>query len=208
MNLSYKEKNFLALYLEFFNRYYDIHDDRESSRKNVFRRHIEMQNIIYLLSTMNIMENYGFVWDFCGPFSLDMQEILVRLDKKEREIMEFYESYLASRNGANYLTQLENSLIKYFDEYSIKKIAMASFTLEEVLSQDNGSEALARILYVSLSRLPGADFERVVEEFNKLKNYKLDEKLAEKIWRGCMLIGISNFCGKVPIRTRKSPEES
>ncbi len=207
MDLKFEEKRCLALYLEFFNRCYSINDERKydvTPTHSLIVRHIEVQNIVYFLQTLEIYFDYGFIWDWRGPSSPGLQAILNSLDKKEEAITEFYDSYNRDRSFVrynNYNQQLQDSLTNYTHSENISKISTASFVLEDILKEERGSEFLADIIYIGKTVLPGSDLPRILKELNRRKVNPSPE-ISEAIWKDLAILGIRNIAPKDFTRKR------
>lgn len=198
MNLDFEERRCLALYLEFFNRCYNVDDERKydvSPTHSLLARHIEAQNIDYFLQALGIHSEYGYTWDWRGPYSPGFQLVLNSLDKKEEAIPEFYDSYNKDRSrgwNRNYRDQLQDLLQDFFYNSEITKISKASFVLEDILKEERGSEYLADIIYIGKTVLPGSDLPRILKELNRRK-VNLSPETSEAIWKALGILDIRSI---------------
>lgn len=212
MDITYKEGVLLALYLEFFNRCYDPYDDRLSGLEQgqkIPTRQMEMQNIIYIARCLGIfyekngfIEEYGFIWSsWKGPYSTPLQEVLDKLDQKYSGIDKFYMEYNRKRaeQGSSYHSNLADALYKHFAD---ERIVEASFVLEDILSQDQGSDALAKIVYIGKTRLPGTSLPNILNELKK-GSYEINHGLAKNIWKDLALLGLRRKDTKVFTNEKK-----
>jgi len=206
MNLTYDERILLAIYLEFFNRCYDLDDKRKYEEgSEILVRHVEMQNIYYLLESLWISFQYGFTWNWKGPYSSGLQATLNELDKKKLDIEKFYTEYNDTRNSYynnRYSDQLSDILSNYLDERNIRKLALASFVLEDVLNQEQGSEILAGIIYIGKTVYPGQNLSIILPELNE-RGYNPSPELAEAIWKDLAILDIRDMDTKSFTRERK-----
>ncbi len=153
--ITYIEELLLAIYLELFSRWYDPTDDRVcvlNPPLQIPTRHMEMQNIIYILQCLGVeLPNYGFSWQGLVPCSLELELTLNKIDEKGYEaVEEFYIEYTRrryQRNYNSYTSQLMELMKEYFKEGSICKIANSSLTLENILIQEEGSKTVAAMIY-------------------------------------------------------------
>ncbi len=198
MNISCDEGILLALYLEFFNRCYDPTDDRLSGPegKETPTRQLEMQNIIYVAECLGIShEEYGFIWSgWKGPYSITLQGVLDELDQKYSDIDQFYMEYNRRRaeQRSDSKSDLADALYKY---YGSEKTLTTSYALEDILSQDGGSDTLAKIVYIGKTRLPGTNISRIMNELSR-GGYDIDPELAKSIWKNLALIGLRRVDSK------------
>jgi len=202
MNITYEEGLLLALYLEFFNRCYDLGDDRICSRDSnseTFARHIEMQNIIYISKCLMICnEDYCFTWaGWKGPYSINLENSINRLDEKPIEVIDqFYEEYNSKRVSI-YGKFQESLATTLFDMLTKGVPAMASFVLEDILSQENGSDTLAKIVYIGKTVQPGQNLPYVLSQLNAYGDNP-NQELAENIWKDLAILGIRKLDSKSP----------
>ncbi len=208
MELRYKEKFLLALYLEYFGLEYDINDDRIINVRDseFLRRHVEMQNICYLTINCDIYvgNDYYFAWNYTGPYSDTLKSDLYRLDTKQVEIASFYKEYNGKRYGwaATYGNQLQGLLKECCSRDQANRIAFSSFVLEDIMKFENGSMILAGIMYLYKTVLPTANKNRIFEELEKrFGTYGIytDRELEEIAWRNAQIIGLIDIKKKYPI---------
>lgn len=205
MRLSFEEMAYLSLYLELFNRCYDPRDERKYEvGPGILVRHTEMQNMVYLLELLRISFQYGFSWNWRGPYSPGLQALLNELDQKEIKIEVFYDLYNQKRDVFcnTYEDQLNSTLSEYYTKGQIEKIANASLALEDILKEEEGSEWLVRIAYLAKTVIPGANLSEVINELNYL-GYSIDSILAETIWKDLAIIGVKEKDTKRFTRERK-----
>lgn len=212
MELKHREKFLLVLYLEYFDKEYDVSDDRIINvGRGFLNRHVEMQNICYLMQCYNIYlgEDYGFVWNYTGPYSDGLSFDQNILDTKQVEINAFYKEYYDRRCewATNYSQQLQSLLKEHCTVSQSNKIAFSSFVLEHIMKFENGSMVLAGILYLHKTVLPSADKIRVFEELEKrfgAYGIQIDRELEEIVWRNSQIIGLIDVEKKYPIERQKA----
>ena len=188
--MTYKEKLLLSLYLEMFDKYYDVSDKRID--KGVFLRHTEMQNLSFLVQNLGIKQlHYSFVFDSVGPISPTLQAHLLETDAKEESIFDYYKSYTVMRNDwySDYQSQLNYILSKFLSSDQIYSILHARYALKGVLEKDGGSQALADLVYVTKYVLPNRTFP-VVTNYLESQGYCFDLNLLEEIWHSMALLGL------------------
>lgn len=212
MNLKFEEERCLALYLEFFNRCYNINDERKcdvAPNRSLLVRHIEAQNIDFFLQSLGIHSDYGYTWNWKGPYSPGFQIVLNSLDKKGEAISKFYDSYNKDRSrgwNINYRDQLQDLLENYLYRSEVAKISKASFVLEDILQQEQGSQYLADIIYIGKTVMPGSDLPTILEELNS-RGVNLNPEIAEAIWKGLGILGIRSIEPKQFTRQRTLENE-
>lgn len=212
MNLKFEEEKYLALYLEFFNRCYNLNDERKydtPTGRIMLVRHLEVQNIEYFLQALNIFSDYGYCWNWYGPYCEKLQNDLKHLDQKEESILEFYENYNKKRQEMccrSYQEQLQYLLPEYLTRGQIARVSNAIFVLENILSKKHGSEYLADILYIGKTIIPGRGLAEIIEE---LKNRGIDipPQMAKEIWRDLATLGLRHIEPKVVTRQRTLEKE-
>ncbi len=188
MELTYSEKCLLAIYLEYFGKEYDCHDDRKINAGNgYFKRHIEMQNVCYLIESLNsyLGNDYGFVWNYTGPYSNGLSDNQKELDTKTEEIASFYKEY----NTQTFLSE-------YCSSDDAKKIAFSSYVLENIMKYENGSMILAGLIYLHKTVLPVAKKERLFEELEKrfgVHGIIVNREFEEIAWLGVQIIGLAEI---------------
>jgi len=199
MNISYREGTFLALYLEFFNRCYDPTDERISGPEGEYQvptRQMEMQNIIYIADCLGInYEDFGFTWQsWKGPYSHALREVLDELDQKYSDIDQFYMEYNRKRaeNRSNSQSELADAL---YEEFAGKRVAEASFILEDILSREQGSDSLAKIVYIGRTRHPGSTLPTIMGSLN-YSGCNINPEFAENIWKVLALAGLRRLDSK------------
>ena len=197
MAISFKEGFTLATYLELFNRCYNLEDKRKYDvGKQILVRHVEMHNVIFLLKNLGITSEYSFMWDWKGPYSPGLENLLNNIDKKETAIENFYEEYNDKRNSFyNNRKQQLKELLYYLEDFQIEKIVMASTVLENILKEEMGSEILAGMIYLEKNVFPGTDLSTIVAGLNK-RGYSLTPQLAETIWKDLEILGIKDSAVK------------
>lgn len=212
MDLKFEEKRCLILYLEFFNRCYNLDDERKydvSPNHSLLVRHVEAQNIDFFLQSLGIHSEYGYTWDWRGPYSPGFQLVLKSLDKKGEAIPVFYNTYNRDRSRGwnnNYSEQLQDLLKDYFYNNEIIKISKASFALEDILHQEQGSEFLADIIYIGKTVMPGSDLPTILEEVNR-RGVNPSLEIAEAIWKDLGILGIRSVEPKSFTRQRTLENE-
>lgn len=187
MKLTFIEEVLLSLYLEYFDKEYDVSNDKliNIKRHPILERHNEMQNVLYIVKeTAAYSEEYSFTWNWLGPYSPGLEIILNELDKKNESINSFYEEYnlRKSKYFNNYKDQLKYLLSKYCSDSCIEKIALSSFVFKNIFKRNNGSQATAQIIYVSKNVVPGEDLETVLDILQE-RNFDIDIDMAKEIWK-------------------------
>lgn len=187
MKLTFIEEVLLSLYLEYFDKEYDVSNDKliNIKRHPILERHNEMQNVLYIVKeTAAYSEEYSFTWNWLCPYSPGLEIILNELDKKNESINSFYEEYnlRKSKYFNNYKDQLKYLLSKYYSDSCIEKIALSSFVFKNIFKRNNGSQATAQIIYVSKNVVPGEDLETVLDILQE-RNFDIDIDMAKEIWK-------------------------
>lgn len=188
--MKYAEKLLLALYLEFFDEYYKVFDER--TNKDGLVRHTEMQNLVLLVQNLGVTQlHYNFMMDFAGPISSGIQALLLKMDFKEAEIFAYYKNYVLERNQfyPSYQSQLNYLFSKSFSSEQIKRLAIASYVLKDILKWENGSQALASLIYISRNVLPHEDFDEILAYLEK-NGYSYDFDLLQEIWHTMAILGL------------------
>lgn len=196
MDLSYNEKLLLALYLELFNKPYDINSNMVygiyGTNYNMLVRHVKMQNVCYLFQNLGInIENFSFSQNQYSPYSPGLEALLMDIDKKEDNIINFYEEYNKKRNKDhnNYKNQLQALLHDYLDKQQIDTVTKACYLLEDITSVSMGSEALCSMAYLYNSVYPKTDYEEINRRMIA-RNIFIDDKLSYQMWKSLKILGI------------------
>lgn len=189
MNLSFEEELLLALYLELYNKEYDINDNRlaEIEPKD-FLRHIEMQTAIYLFQSMGLPLDYGFIPYLHGINSQKLKVILFMLDKKGKEIQTFY-STPQNKNYGYHVHHVETSLEKYLTRNNIKKVETACVLFRNFINKDGVSEYLSKLIYTSKNIMPGSNFTKI-NKYLEEQDSKIHNTLSEIMWQNIQALGI------------------
>lgn len=205
MDITFEEEFCLKLYLIFFNRYYDVNDDRKCTCDNItiMRRHVEMQNIMYLKQILlDDHTKYSFLWNYKGPESSKLKAVLNELDKKSTEINKFY---LKCNEQLKKYYQNYNSQLQYIFPNThinaIKKFAISSYVLEDILKEEEGSEILANIIYFEKCFLPGENLDRIINELNE-RGLNPSPRMIKEIWKDLAILNIIEMEPKT-IKKRK-----
>lgn len=214
MNLYYDERFMLALYLEYFGREYNVHDERELKLRflsNELMRYVEMENVVFLVNQMGVkVGDYDFSYNI-GPYSPGLLKDLYVLDKKEDLIDEFYEDYNETREKcyATYEIQLERLLSDYCEEDATRKIAVSSYALQEFLHRKNGSIIIGMMIYLYKTIYSYSSKGTIqIELINRFQNMGIDVVadwgLLDRIWKELSTLGIIKKEPKSSIRREKT----
>ncbi len=182
MNISFLEGLALATYLEFFNHQYDVADERKYKEgPELLVRHVEMQNLDFLLTVLLGKDTYSYSWNFRGPYSPGFQILLNRLDTKKEDIAKFYEEYNKKRemHYNTYEEQLKGLLSYYLNEHSIMKVLKAIQILEGIFRKEMGSEIFAGLTYIERYVLPHERFSDAVKVLRERGYNPSDEILRD-----------------------------
>lgn len=194
MDLNFEERRYLILYLELFKCSYNPNDERKYDIQihSILVRHIEMQNIAYLLEILKISFKYGFNWNLEYPYSPGFQTFLNNLDKKSKKITEFYDNFNQEKKKGKfnyYNEQLQDLISKYLCNKDISEIRQVSLVLEDILKEKHGSKFLVDIIYIGKTVMPGADLSTILKELNERNVYPSSE-ISETIWESLIILGI------------------
>jgi len=185
MELSIEEAKVLAIYLELFNRPYNLED-------GVLKRHVEAQNVCYMVGCLDgHLGEQEFIFSDNGPFSKSLQDTLNSLDQKDEAIKTFYQDYnkIHNKEYDNYEQQLSVLLKEYLSEMEILKFSLMCYLFSGVVSQDKGSELIASMIYFYRNVFPNGEFLTIAKGLECF-GYNTDRHLMEQIWRDLISIRI------------------
>ena len=178
--LLIQEEVILALYRMFYGKQYDCSSVVNEGQIN--RVHVNAQKAIFFFSELMIPAgDYGFCWNFYGPYSERLQARLKILDSKKKRISSFYEVFEENTH---------DGLTKLFSRGQTSKIERASSIAKEVTERDTGGELLCSLLYISESVLPDRSFDAVNRELQNRKDYFKNEQINKTAWEVLEKLGL------------------
>ena len=154
-NLTYEEKRILMLYRHFLQKEYDVNNNKKYEGNNELKNHVEMQNVIYLAYNLLCTDEYGFLWDTYGPKSSGLESNLTVLDKKEESIYSYYSMFDSNIYSHDSIQIAKN----YYDSTKIYQLEKFTKLISDILSEKNGIELLADLVFIVSKIHPGATFE-------------------------------------------------
>ena len=169
--LSYQEMMILSLYRKLFGKCYDC-EEACTNNQGIIQKHIDAQKVGFIFCVLGIpVGDYNFSWDLAGPYSSTLQNILREVDKKGKEVREFYKD-----NDDVILRDLLNN------DYQISLInKMCGALGQSVQKDEKGAELLGSLLYISSKVMPFYGLSRVKKELIRRKNFFGDTDYISKI---------------------------
>ena len=182
--LTFDERALLTAYRRFYGENYPAKDGANTDA------HVQAQKMCFLLSLHGVsVGDFGYSWNYHGPYSAGLQSQLRALDQHADLVSEFYDAHqdecvlFSDSNEADALfTIKQKSLI---DELS------RSLKIPECGEEKRKwSELLGSITFLGRSVLPGADFSMVNSELQKRKPQYNDSNYNYSAWTLLEKIGI------------------
>ena len=171
--LSVQEEVILAIYHLLYGKAYDCSPKLDADHKNPV--HINAQKADFFFSQMMLpVGDYGFSWNYRGPYSAALQSELRILDEKATLVSEYYQDWDARKDV---------KLGEIFTQRQMKRAKDAAEQVKEITSQEKGGELLGSLLYISTAVLPGYGFERVNEELQRRKEAFPDSEVNLRAWK-------------------------
>lgn len=165
--LDFDQKKTLVAYERFYGNRYNTH----SEEINNTEIHVETQKMCYLLKVAGVeIGDFDYSWNFKGPFSPGLLALLRSIDRKDSDVLEFYE---------------ETSDKERFLSEQITKIDELREKLEIDAHQGQNVqwvEILGSLTYISRAMLPGATFEVVNRRLIQEKAEYCDENMNRHAW--------------------------
>ncbi len=173
--LGFDERRFLELYRRFYgDRYPAVKDGNQNA-------HVKGQKVVYLLMLKQMyVGDYGFVWQRYGPCSDALQKLMRRLDRNPKPVKAFYERFPdnVALNPALYSD--DPNAKRLFSRGDAAKIdalrAELNLPKEDERREDGDTpvrrwmELLGSLAYISNTRLPCANEERIWQELESAKS--------------------------------------
>lgn len=183
-NLNFDERAILVAYKRFYGECYPAID------KNNTEAHIRAQKMGFLLSTAGVnIGEFGFSWNFHGPYSAGLQSKLRALDFHAKLVEEFYTS-----NPDDTLLFSDNDTPSaLFSEQQKAKIDALSQALKIREGENNKNdwpELLGSLAFLARSVYPGADFETVNRQIKQIKSKFSDEQENLNAWKTLQIAGV------------------
>lgn len=182
--LTFDERAILTAYRRFYGENYLAQEGTNTDT------HIQAQKMCFLLSLRGVsIGDFGYSWNYHGPYSAGLQSQLRALDQHADLVSEFYDSYqdecvlFSDGNEASALfTTKQRDLI---DELS-----RSLKVLECGEDKRKWSELLGSITFLGRYVFPGADFNMVNRELQKRKPQYSDNNYNYSAWTLLENIGI------------------
>ena len=179
--LTYNQKLILQLYNDFYGMQYPFfgvgHDEERT------RTHINAQKMCFLLQLIDLdIGEFGYSWNYHGPFSPGLLAALRSLDAREEAAKEYYKS---DSNIKELLLEEEIESIHLL----MKKIALQDHS-EDI---SKWMELLGSIAYLSNSVLPGEDFIKENEELKRRKSMFEDDTINICAWDTLKKAGLLKY---------------
>ncbi len=186
MELKFNQEQMLALYYELYDECYNIKDAK---------RERKMQNCCYFFQHFSAFDgSYCFTRNL-GIFSPSLQRQINDLNKKEKEILKFYQNYLEKSNEHyfNYSEQLKAVLNGLVMEEVIPNLALDIYMVKNIVKTELGMDILCAMLYIIEIRHPGLNDFNKVNEILEEDGYDNNLELKENIWQTLKFLGLSKI---------------
>lgn len=165
--LSFDQKKILVAFERFFGNRYETHTE-EKGNTNM---HVETQKMCYLLKVVGVeIGDFDYSWNFKGPFSPGLLVLLRSIDRKDADVLEFYEKTAEKEKFlSGYGMKIDELREKLeIDQHQEKNIQWV--------------EILGSLTYISRAMLPGADFDTVNKRLMQEKREYCDENMNRHAW--------------------------
>lgn len=176
--LNFTQKTFLTTYKIFTGNNY-----KACPNSNDFSNiHNTAQSICYLMS-LNVhaieIGDFGYMWNGNGPYSSGLLALLRSLDRNGEKVEEFY------RSG---FSDFSNNGLSAEHISTVKRMKKTLVIQDHQESEYKWIRLLGALTYISRTMLPGAPFEVVNKELEKLsKNLESDKEISHHAWE--ILVG-------------------
>ena len=177
--LLYEERRMLILYRQLLRKEYDVDDNSIYEVNNEFRNHIEMQKAIYLAYKLLWTNEYVFFWDTYGPKSFELEARIKELDKKRKDILDYYSSFDSNIYSQDTINKLNN----FYEFSKLKKLESFTKLTSNILEIDKGIELLADLTYIGSKELPETGFKEVNRFLQKVRPIFNNNELNEFAYR-------------------------
>lgn len=177
-SLNFDQKVILSLYMKFYKEKYPTH---LTSQDDVTGTHINAQKMCYLLKLYGVsIGDFGFTWNFHGPFSPGLLALLRSLDEQTEEVDNYYSN--------DYLNQSDLFLD---DENNKIDCLIELLELNDHADQlGMWMELLGSFAYLSNSVYPGEKYDVVLNELIKRKSKFNNIDDNSKAWETLIKSGI------------------
>lgn len=170
--LNFDQKKTLAAYERFYGNQYRTHSEQMGNTEI----HVQTQKMCYLLKVAGVeIGDFDYSWNFKGPFSPGLLALLRSIDRKNAEVVDFYE-----KTSEKELFLSDQSAM--IDELR-EKLEIDAHQKHHV----QWVEILGSLTYISRAILPGASFEvvnqRLIQEkteYNDINTNRHAWELLEK----------------------------
>ena len=163
--LLYEEKRLLTLYRYMLRKEYDTGNRYVYENSIELKNHVEMQKAIYLAYQLLWTDESGFVWDKYGPTSPNLEANLNILDKKNNQILSYYEDF----DDNIYSLKSTKNLGEFYETYKIKTLEKFTKLTKDILETNKGIELLADLAFIVDKGLPGVNFSVANQELQKAR---------------------------------------
>lgn len=174
--LTFDERAILAAYQRFYGENYPAIDGQNTDA------HIKAQKMCFLLSVRGVnVGDFGYSWNYHGPYSAGLQSLLRALDQHSGLVSEFYDAHqdeymlFSDSNKAGTLFSIKQKEL-------IDTLSSSLKITECGEDKRKWSELLGSITFLGRSVLPGADFEMVNNELKKRKPQYNDNDYNYSAW--------------------------
>lgn len=158
--LTFEQKVILDLYKRFFGCQYPT----EGSFDDKTQVHVNAQKMCYLLKMDGIdIGDFGYSWNFHGPFSPGLLAVLRSLDLQDEQVRTYYDSEIVQSESLSDVDQEKITTL-------IAKLRLS----EHVENRGDWMELLGSLTFLSHSELPGESFDRIKNEL-RLRKDKFDD---------------------------------
>lgn len=165
--LSYDQKKTLVAYEHFYGNRYNTH----SEEPNNTGMHVETQKMCYLLKVAGVeIGDFDYSWNFKGPFSPGLLALLRSMDRKNSDVLEFYEKVSEKEK---YLSGQVSRIDELREKLEINKHRRDYVQWVEILGS---------LTYISRVMLPGAAFEAVNQRLIQEKSEYSDNYVNRHAW--------------------------
>jgi len=168
--------------------------------KKIMNHLFEVNNTIYILQKMGFYTlPYGFEINFkyYGAYSMKLESILNKLDKKEKLIQDFYNNY-----EELYL----KVLTYYFDEEHIKILDILKDNLsifQDFINMERGLELLVTIIELKKYYLQNSSFDKINEELKRKNPLFINDELNRQAYDILIKLKIINRDNNLVLKLEK-----
>lgn len=183
-NLNFDERAILTAYKRFYGECYPAADPNKTEA------HIRAQKMSFLLSVSGVnIGEFGYSWNFHGPYSAGLQSKLRALDFHANLVQEFYEN----NKNDTLLFSDGDSPSALFSEQQKTKIDNLSRSLKIKEGQNNKNdwpELLGSLAFLAQSVYPGTDFETINTQLKQVKSKFSNDQVNLNAWNTLRTAGI------------------